>query len=411
MAEIKPDGLETYLNSLSRDAVPPVFLVFGEEYLVRQAFARILDFLVPPKRRGLEYEAVEGDQASLPAVIQRISTYSMMQEKLVVAVKDAPLFPLPNTREFPGYSAGEVGELEKVIGRGVPENHFLIMTTFRADKRKALFRRIQSAGLVVDCSVPSGSRMADKKQQSAVLRTTMEQVLARHQKGIDGQGFNLLVERTGFDPAAFADNLEKLVAYIGKRQRITSRDVDFLVTRSKQDAIFELTNAVAEKNSQKALFYLKSLSDAGFHHLQMTAALINQMRKLLVVKDFVEKEKRNPSPCWSRGMDFNRFKQQTMPGIVKADTALKENVYRFTLESGAGKENGGSKKKADTDLFIASNPNNAYPVYHLFLKSDNFSLQQLINALMDLSTIDVKLKSSAGNPMVLLDHFIMEICG
>jgi len=411
MAEIKPEGIDAYFNSLSREEIPPVFLVFGEGYLVRQAFVKILDFLVHPKRRELEYEAVEGEQAFLPAVIERMSTYSMMQEKLVVAVKDVPLFPPPNTRQPPGYSAGDVEELEKALGRGFPEHHFLIMTTSRADRRKALFRRIQSTGLVVDCSVPSGSRMADKKQQSAVLRTTMEQVLSRHQKGIDGQGFNLLVERTGFDPAAFADNLEKLVAYTGKRQRITSRDVDFLVTRSKQDAVFELTNAVADKNSQKAFFYLKSLSDAGFHPLQIAAALINQMRKLLVVKAFVEKEKRGPSPCWSRGMDFNRFKTQTLPGIVKADTALKEKIEGFTLESGAGEEIGGSKKKAATDLFIASNPNNPYPVYHLFLKSDNFSLQQLINALMDLSTIDVKLKSSAGDPMVLLEHFIMGICG
>ncbi|MEA1969012.1 MAG: DNA polymerase III subunit delta [Thermodesulfobacteriota bacterium] len=410
MAVIKHQEIDKYLKSLSKDDLPSIVLIFGEEYLTRKIFAKFLDHLVPLNFRELQYELLEGEQAIIPALIERISTYSLMQEKLVVAVKDAPLFPTTGTKQVYGYLKEDLENLQKFIKKGFPENHFLIFTTSAADKRRVLFKSIQSVGIAIDCSVLSGSRMADKKEQNLVLRSTMEEILLKHKKGIDGDAFNLLVEKTGFNPTVLADNLEKLVSFIGVKASITYNDVASIVKRSKIDAIFELTNAVAEKNGDRALFYLKSLSDAGFHPLQILAALINQIRKLVVVKDFIEKSRLNQTPCWHAHQDYNRFKQNTMPEIVKADQALTNKIEQVEdMLFCTNQEDKPKKKKVLTDLFIAPNPKNSYPVFHLFLKSDNFSLDELTRALMELSEIDFKLKSSAGNPMVLLENFIIRI--
>ena len=143
MAVIKHQEIDKYLNSLENSKLPSIFLIFGEEYLTRKIFAKIIDHLVPLKLRELQYELLEGEQAIIPALIERLATYSLMQEKLVVAVKDAPLFLTAGTREVYGYSKENLENFQKFIEKGFPENHFLIFTTSMADKRRTLFKSIK----------------------------------------------------------------------------------------------------------------------------------------------------------------------------------------------------------------------------------------------------------------------------
>ena len=82
-----------------------------------------------------------------------------------------------------------------------------------------------------------------------------------------------------------------------------------------QDPVFELTNAVTDRNYDAAAFYLKSLLSQGFFPLQIIAAIINQVRKVLIVKDFLE------SPAgkfWRPGLTFDQFKKQFSQTILPA---------------------------------------------------------------------------------------------
>jgi DNA polymerase-3 subunit delta len=60
---------------------------------------------------------------------------------------------------------------------------------------------------------------------------------------------------------------------------------------------------------------------------------------------------------------------------------------------------------------VAANPKNPYPVYQTLLKSNNFSLQELIASLQTLNQADLGLKSSAQDHALILKKAIMEICG
>lgn len=68
------------------------------------------------------------------------------------------------------------------------------------------------------------------------------------------------------------------------------------------------------------------------------------------------------------------------------------------------------KKKPQTDLLIAPNKNNTYPVYNTFLKSDNFSLDELFSVITELNEVDLKMKSSANDPELVLDNLILRLC-
>ncbi|MDY0220990.1 MAG: hypothetical protein RBR67_07620 [Desulfobacterium sp.] len=413
MAEINYNELSKFLDS---EPLPNLFLAFGEEFLTRKAFDRIIAKLVPEQRRELAYGLLEGSDATLANVKERISTYSF-EDLVVLGLKNAPLFPAPATPKMPGFSKEDIDAFQKFIKKPFPEGHFLVVTTENADRRRSFFKVVKEVGLVVDCTVPKGSRQDDKNRQDAILRQAMESVLDTSGKGIDGDAVNMLMDRTGFDPATLSDNLEKLVSFIGQRAVITAADVATMVKRTRKDAIFELTNAVCDRNGATSLFYLKSLLNAGFHPLQIVMALSNQFRKLVRVKFLVQNFQKMGRPCWQPGSSYNWFRQHTMPMVEQADAELSATVEDWERRLTAPTDLKGperaarpQKKKSMTDLLIAPDQKNTYPVFHTFLKTDNFSSQELKQAVIWLSEVDLKMKISANDPKVVLDNLILRLC-
>jgi DNA polymerase-3 subunit delta len=219
------------------------------------------------------------------------------------------------------------------------------------------------------------------------------------------------LERIGFDPQALCENLQRLVDFTGERNVITREDVGRLVKRTRKDAIFELTNALADRDAARALTFAASLLSAGLHPLQILTALANQVRRLLVTKGFVVRTRQTDSPCWVSGFDFNRFKQITLPAVLEEDRVLRETLEAWeTMDQDPEKSAGNPKKTVGSDLFIASNPKNAYPVFQTFLKTENYSMNELVRSLAAINRADLRLKSSGTDPATLLDDLIIDLC-
>jgi DNA polymerase-3 subunit delta len=229
--------------------------------------------------------------------------------------------------------------------------------------------------------------------------------------------FHALYEKTGFDLRTFSSNLEKLVSYIGDRREILIEDVESVLPRTKIDPIYVLTNALADRNPEQTLFFLDSLLLSGIHPLQAFAAMVNQVRKLLLVKDFVA------SPYgrnWQAACPYDYFREQVIPDVVAYDRELVDQLDRWQtmLDEKADSENSGTsakkkmkKSKTDTDLLIAKNPKNSYPIFQLFKKSERYTKEELLEAVDSLNKADQQLKSSGQKPKLVLEKVILDICG
>jgi DNA polymerase-3 subunit delta len=68
------------------------------------------------------------------------------------------------------------------------------------------------------------------------------------------------------------------------------------------------------------------------------------------------------------------------------------------------------KKQLATDLLVAKNPKNSYPIFQLFKKSERFSKEELLEAVDSLNQTDKRLKSSGQNPKLVLENIIFSIC-
>jgi DNA polymerase-3 subunit delta len=326
-------------------------------------------------------------------------------DKVIKFCKENNLF-IPSEKD-------NVDILQQAIEKGFPKRNHLIITTDMVDKRRKLFKIIKKIGMIIDCSVPKGDRRADKIAQEAVLSERMEVLLGRYEKTMDKGAYRTMYEMTGFDIGTFSDNLEKLISYVGDRKRITAEDVAFVLKRTKKDPIYELTNAIADRDIDKSLFFLNSLLMENFHPLQILASMTNQIRKLLVIKDFAESPH---AKSWYPEMQFAQFKNNVMTSVLSYNEELLDQIEdwddMFSEDMDGDtqrkkKKRETKKHKPVTDLEIPDNP---YPVFKMMIKSEKFTKSELIDDIEHLSQADFRLKYTKQRPKIILEEAILWIC-
>jgi DNA polymerase-3 subunit delta len=489
MPEIQYKNLNDYLKNLKENHkamdFAPVYLIYGEGLLYKNALENLLDVLLPKKNRSFNYDVIEDTNCHIEEVVERINTYSLLAETKVVAICDSKIFyskqdegrllqkakdayDTQNIKEAAtlvlsllgilNLSFDDVSEtnrikslnldsekptdyewlnkvitfckennlfipsgkdnadiLQQAIEKGFPKRNHLVITADMVDKRRKLFKTIKKNGMIIDCSVPKGDRRADKIEQDAVLSERMKVLLDRSEKTMDKEAYRTMYDMTGFDIGTFSDNLEKLISYVGDRKRITAEDVAFVLKRTKKDPIYELTNAIAERDFDKSLFYLNSLLTENFHPLQILVSMTNQIRKLLVIRDFMESPH---GSSWYPGMQFAQFKNNVMGSILSYNKELLDQIQDWNdmLSGDRDGDNHNQRKqkkretkkhKPVTDLEIPDNP---YPVYKMLINSDKFTKNELIDDVEHLSQADFRLKYTKQRPKMILEEAILWIC-
>ena len=197
------------------------------------------------------------------------------------------------------------------VAQGFPAANILILSAEHVDKRKKLFTQIKKHGEIIDCSVTLGASKAAVKEQEDVVREMALKTLKEFGKTIEPQALKLLFERVGFHPVAVVMEMEKLALYVDDRPRITVDDLNLMVSRTREDAVFELTEALGKRDLAGALTILNNLLSDGVHSLAILASLRNYLRKLLAFRAIQS----TASPVWRTGMSASEFQNKYLPAI------------------------------------------------------------------------------------------------
>jgi DNA polymerase-3 subunit delta len=218
----------------------------------------------------------------------------------------------------------------EAFDRGLPPNNILILTAETVDKRKKFFTYIKKNGLVIDCSVVEGGGAAAQKVQKSILQEMIQKTLTGFNKTIDPRALEVFFERVGFHPVAVVMETEKLALYCDDRQKITLRDLDELVGRTREDALFELTDHFSKRLLSKTLTSLHHLLDNGIHSLAIIATMRNFVRKLLIFRSI----QLQPAHIYNRGMGAKQFQESYLPALKGQDEwkgLLKGHPYALYM--------------------------------------------------------------------------------
>jgi DNA polymerase-3 subunit delta len=163
---------------------------------------------------------------------------------------------------------------------------------------------------------------------------------------IDADGARELVDALGGDMMMISNELEKLILYVGEKQRITLGDVETMVLAAKQRSLYELTDAISAKDRVRALEVLDAIlstgdgDEAAIGHLYMLAKTFRQM---LVIK---ERNVRDQRALWAALWQGFR-----VPPFAAEDIIRQARRYESKREL-----TGAIRLIAKADLALRSNP-------------------------------------------------------
>ncbi|MBF0509836.1 MAG: hypothetical protein HQK57_13045, partial [Deltaproteobacteria bacterium] len=276
-------------------------------------------------------------------------------------------------------TGSDAKELEAAVKAGWPNKNILVISTDTVDKRTGLYKAIEQVGTIIEFALDAGKSTRDR--QDAENRMLMDQVdaaLAKSGKTMEPRAKAHLVSLTGFNLRALSAELDKVVGYVGKRAKITLEDVQRTAVKSKENALYELQEAVTMKDASKALRLIEAMLDQGLHTLQVLAALISQVRRLILARDVIDKA----------GM---------VPPGINYQTFQKDVYNRLAVKKGSEEEN-------------SFNTMGPYPMFLLLQRARKFTLTELFRALELLLEADLELKGSPPNPTMVLEKLAIDLC-
>ncbi len=173
-------------------------------------------------------------------------------------------------------AADPADRLARLLEDGFGPGNCLILTADSVDRRKKLFKLIETIGVVLHFGEVKGETLTRE-----TFRQSAQGLLTEAGKTLASDAWMALGRKTGFQLRPSMNELQKLIAYAGDRTVIEADDVEAVVGRTKEDSIFDLTKALSEKNAAVALAALNALLDQGAHHLMILTMISREIRMLI----------------------------------------------------------------------------------------------------------------------------------
>jgi DNA polymerase-3 subunit delta len=163
---------------------------------------------------------------------------------------------------------------------------------------------------------------------------------------LDTDAARELVDSLGGDMMMVANELKKLVLFVGEKKRITLGDVETMVLAAKQRSFYELTDAISARDRVRALSVLEAILNAGdgeeaaIGHLYM---LSRTFRQMLVI---FERNVRDSRALWQALWQGFR-----VPPFAAEDVIRQARRYKSRRELTSA-----IRRIAQADLALRSNP-------------------------------------------------------
>ncbi len=265
--------------------------------------------------------------------------------------------------------------LVKALETGIPKQNHLVLLAEDVDKRKRLYKYLADNQVVIDLSIEKGSSSKALSSQKSILRDLLNQTLAGFNKTITPKAAEVLFERVGFHPVAIVMEAEKLAFYTGSSNQIDIEDLDAVIGRTRQEAVFELTDAIGKHNLEQALLVAGRLADNGIHPLAIIATIKNYTRNLLLFRALQERKGLGYNPSMQPGT----FQKQILP-ILKEDA-------QWTKE-------------------LSGHP---YALFMQFKTAAGFELSTLQFWMEQILHADYRLKGSPIAPEIIMQHLLLSM--
>lgn len=246
----------------------PVYLFTGEsELLMEEAWTCLLDGIVPRNARGFNGERLNAKDLPAQEVLARLRMLTMFGKRRLMMVENVDTWPKDQKKAILDY-----------LKRPSPAA-CLVLTKSQKKGGEEIHAAVESVGVVVQFPAISERELPRWLQEKA----------GGMQKVLSPNAGAFMVEQVGTDLHRLEQELQKIVAYVGARERITVEDARDVVSWQRNFTVFELLDFISRRQRGKAVASLRRLLLAGEPPLVIISLLARQVRILWQVKEGFER--------------------------------------------------------------------------------------------------------------------------
>jgi len=222
---------EEILNNLKNKIYHPIYFLMGDEsYFIDQISDYIAGNVLTKADQDFNQYILYGKDVDANAIITYARRFPMMTNYQVVIVREAQ-------------NIKKIEELEPYVNNPLKSTILVINYKYKTiDRRKAFAKTLAKKGILFE----------SKKIYDNKLPAWINSYLAEQQYSIDPQASAMLSEYLGTNLSKVANELNKLIISLPKKTRISPDHVEKNIGISKDFNIFELQNALGEKNVLKS---------------------------------------------------------------------------------------------------------------------------------------------------------------
>jgi DNA polymerase III subunit delta len=216
----------------------PVYLIYGtEELLLERAEKRLRDRLAAVADLDFNMETFDGTQASADDVVNAANTMPFMSERRLVIVRDVDKMDAADLERLAAYA------------KDPAPYTCLVLAATKIAKNTKLYKAVAATGVAFEYAAPKRNEYA-----SEVVRLVRERG-----RTIGLAAAQRLVDIVGRDLRRLDTEVEKLVAFAEGAGDVSVADVVAVAAESGEPSVFELTDAVGERDTTRAVRLLRRL--------------------------------------------------------------------------------------------------------------------------------------------------------
>jgi DNA polymerase-3 subunit delta len=206
-----------------------------------------------------------------------------------------------------------------------------------------LLKAAEEHGKVIQCTLPKG----------AALETWISKRAAGLGVKITPEAATTLANFIGNQLRMLANELDKLATYVGPGAAITVEDVRQLSAQVQEARVFDLTDALAQRNRKQALDLLHDLLADGEPPLRLISTITSQVRSLLLVKELAGDGLRISQIVSATGM-APFVAEKALRQVGKFTSSQLEGIYRQLMATDADLKRSRMTPEMALDLLVVN---------------------------------------------------------
>ena len=254
--------MRTIDEDIKSGQLKKVYLLYGEEAYLKHQYKHKLKDAAVAADDTMNFSSFEGKEINPKAVIDLAETLPFFADRRLILIENS------------GFFKNACEDLASYLP-DMTRSTCMVLVEDEVAKRSRMYKAVGKCGSAVEF----------QKQTDEILVRWILGRLKKENRKITNPVMQLFLTKTGTDMEHIDKELEKLICYTMGKDVIEASDVETVCSGRTENKIFDMVNAIAERNQKKALELYYDLLALKEPPMRILFLITRQFQILLQVKE------------------------------------------------------------------------------------------------------------------------------